>query len=361
MQRLSAEQTETLVGMLSKAVDVNQLATYVYLGTGNRLFVEYVTELQPLTPMLRQLLDALEREGTTDKFLRIVYRERPFQTEMRAFILALEPAIGPAAQQQSVLFEFQKAGATTDAPSEGPGLERNIRPANPMLDTGVWIDQFQKITRRVCRIEVNQSGIGTGFLVGPSAVLTNWHVVQTARNAGMKDQLACRFDFRRVTGGGTDPGTLIPVAAVAFETPCSASELTVTPDAIPPTPAQLDYALLRLATPVPERGFFVLADPPPIAPDAGLIIVQHPGGDPLEFAIDTKSVIGFVHDGLRLRYSTNTKAGSSGSPCFSLTWDLQALHHLGDPAAGPGIYNQGVPIGLIRQSITANGTAGLLG
>ena len=111
---------------------------------------------------------------------------------------------------------------------------------------------------------------------------------------------------------------------------------------------------------MPERGCCTLADPPPIAAGAALIIVQHPRGEPMRFAIDTDAVIGFVHDDLRLRYRTNTEAGSSGSPCFSMGWDLQALHHLGDPAAGPAPFNQGIPVGLNRASIQASGQGALL-
>jgi hypothetical protein len=43
-------------------------------------------------------------------------------------------------------------------------------------------------------------------------------------------------------------------------------------------------------------------------------------------------------------------------------WTLAALHHYGDPAAErPPLYNQGVPIGKIRQRIVTNGKAALLG
>ena len=58
-----------------------------------------------------------------------------------------------------------------------------------------------------------------------------------------------------------------------------------------------------------------------------------------------------------MRYRTNTDHGSSGAPCLAMDWSLVALHHLGDPAQGPPVFNQGVPIGLIRDSIKAAVTA----
>ena len=81
-----------------------------------------------------------------------------------------------------------------------------------------------------------------------------------------------------------------------------------------------------------------------------MIIVQHPEGDPLKFAIDQQAIIELVHSGLRLRYHTNTVNGSSGSPCFSMDWKLLALHHLGDPSPSE-LYNKGVPVGLIKGNV----------
>lgn len=362
MKRLTANETEQLVTLLTHALSLDQVETFVYLGTGDRLYEEYIPEgALPLRPLLRKLLEKLEKGPVTDRFLRVVYREKPLQTELLELIAQFYPTIPAAAQRVPVQVGFQEGGAVTTPASDGPALERLVRPALASPDTQVWLDQFETVKRRVCRIEVNQAGIGTGFLVGPGAVLTNWHVAQEARKNGLLNQLACRFDYRKLTAGGVDPGTLIAVTAVADELSCSAAELTADPDQPPPAADQLDYALLQLAQPAPERGWFVLKDPPPIAAQAPLIIVQHPQGDPLRFAIDTEAVIGFVHAGLRLRYRTNTEAGSSGSPCFGLNWDLQALHHLGDPAMGAGTFNQGVPIGLVRQSILTRGAQAMLG
>ena len=68
----------------------------------------------------------------------------------------------------------------------------------------------------------------------------------------------------------------------------------------------------------------------------------------MKLALDTQAVIGLNANGTRVRYRTNTDPGSSGSPVFTMDWDLVALHHLGDPDwHNPG-FNQGVPIELIR-------------
>lgn len=80
----------------------------------------------------------------------------------------------------------------------------------------------------------------------------------------------------------------------------------------------------------------------------------------MKLAMDTQAIIGRNSNGTRLRYSTNTEPGSSGSPCFSMDWDLVALHHFGDPAWTEPKFNQGVPIGRIRQRIVAHGFAASL-
>jgi hypothetical protein len=83
-----------------------------------------------------------------------------------------------------------------------------------------------------------------------------------------------------------------------------------------------------------------------------LMILQHPARRPLELALDTNANALLLFGGLRLRYATNTEAGSSGSPVFDKYWKLVGLHHYGDPAYNhPPAYNQAVPIGLIRTDL----------
>ena len=361
MKELTAEDIDRLVKLLSPALDSSDLARFVYLGTGDQLYRAFVGQGMSLDETLNALLLELEKQPITDRFLRVVYRERPFRTELRTFIAQLYPAIAANEGRLSIKFEFQNAGAANGGDSEGPALQRVVRPVLPDLDAEIWFDRYEGIKRQVCRVEADGAGIGTGFLVGPGAVLTNWHVMREARERGVEDRLICRFDFRRLTAGGTAPGIEAKVGSSIDERPCSDAELTLNPDAPPPNADELDYALLNLAAPMPERGWLALRDPPPVAAGAPLIIVQHPDGEPMKFAIDTDAVIGFMHGGLRLRYNTNTKPGSSGSPCFSMGWDLLALHHFGDPAQGPATYNQGVPIGLIRTSIQSRGYGALLG
>jgi hypothetical protein len=44
-----------------------------------------------------------------------------------------------------------------------------------------------------------------------------------------------------------------------------------------------------------------------------------------------------------------------------MDFDLVALHHLGEKGSAAQGYNQGIPIGLVRDRIVANGHAARLG
>lgn len=362
MRPLNANEIDRLSRLLAKAVDFSQLERMVFLATGDRLFVEYVGPGLPLRPTIEKLIEALERDAVTERLAAVVYREKPFQTELRGFLLQLYPQIAPAAQAPTPSFVVQDAGQRRpDLADGGPGLQRVVKPALKQIDLRLWLDRADAISRQVSRIEADNAPLGTGFLVGSGLVLTNWHVIDEARKRGALARLGCRFDFNRLADGGVEAGTLVPVTGVLDERPCSPAELTATPDVPPPEADELDYALLELSEATKTRGFVALKPAPPIAKDDPLIIVQHPQGDSLKFALDTAAVTGFVHQDLRLRYHTNTLPGSSGSPCFSMELDLVALHHLGDPARGPALYNQGVPIDRVRASLVARGQGNRLG
>ena len=79
-------------------------------------------------------------------------------------------------------------------------------------------------------------------------------------------------------------------------------------------------------------------------------------------ALDTEAVLTVNANNTRVRYATTTEYGASGSPCFDLMWNLIALHHYGDPAyKQPPTYNQGIPIGAIRDRLKKNGKEGAVG
>ena len=268
------------------------------------------------------------------------------------------------------------------------GLESLISEAHGFLDVAVWRERLTRLESQVCRVERRlpdgpPQSLGTGFLVGPQAVLTNYHVVASMIDGSLPpDVVGVRFDYRQAADGTTvKPGRWVALATDRFAngvidySPFSPNDLVANPKPAPPGPEELDYALLYLAealgdeplatTPSPAdppRGWVALSSAAQVPPANGpLCILQHPQGQPLKLAIDR--VISIIDQGRRLLYSTNTLPGSSGSPCFDINWNLVALHHSGDPRERIGqtpTSNQGIPIGLIDGLLRQRGFAAFL-
>jgi hypothetical protein len=141
---------------------------------------------------------------------------------------------------------------------------------------------------------------------------------------------------------------------------------------------ELDFALVRLdgapgAQPVggakgdddSRRGYIhVPAEVSDPKPGGAVLIMQHPASEPLSFSIKTESGVSLNSNGTRLCYLTETLPGSSGSQCFSLEWELLALHHYGDrnfKGFHDEGYFQGVPIAKIIEHSKTKGLHDLLG
>jgi hypothetical protein len=371
--KLSGEDIKKLAVLLNGTLSFDDLEIFVHASTGDRLYDAFVGKGKPKLPTIIDLLNALEDLGTTSAFLAYVYANRPGRPEVRAEIARLFPD-AVAVQDKTIDLSAQTAGTSQPKASTNaiaPGLQRNVRPYLAKLDVRVWQDRLMKIERQVCRIELEGNALGTGFLVGPATVLTNWHVFEIARSADKVGLLGCRFDYVRLPNGQIDPGQLVLLdGAGGIDTsPYSAAEKTGHPDDPLPTLDELDYALLRLKVRVGDqqiegapRGWIALPKAVlPLPADAPILIVQHPEGAPMKLALDTQAVIGLNGNGTRIRYRTNTDPGSSGSPVFTMDWDLVALHHYGDPKWQSPLFNQGVPIELIRQRIDKDGFGDALG
>ncbi len=372
MGDIAPDKVETLARAVSRAFTEFDLRAIVLTTTGDDLFIYWVGPGKPLRQTAFELIDALNREGV---LIRVVAEMVARRQSSEEFLVVVRQVL-PAAMNQPREVELTLCHAAVpdiSVPNDAyaPGLQKNVRPNLSFLDVGVWQRRLSECKDRVCRIEIAGQPLGTGFLVGPSAVLTNWHVVEAASKGGTLDETVFRFDYLRKPDRTRYPGVVVELAedGLAAFAPYAAAELTDTPEAPPPAPGELDFALLKLAQPAGEhpvgdtvRGWYKLPEKAPqAAPDAPILILQHPGAAPMKLAMDPQSFIGPNAGGTRLKYRTNTENGSSGAPVCTMDWELIALHHFGDPAWGAPKFNQGVPIGLIRASILAAGRGDLLG
>ncbi|WP_145108046.1 trypsin-like serine peptidase [Cereibacter sediminicola] len=359
---LDARQIESLSAVLSRLFTHADLERLMLTATGDGLYEAWVPAGLTVRRTLFDLLQELERQGLAARVLSEMRDRRPRSAELRAALATACPEALDAQPHGGIGLSPQVAGVPlAGLPDDAfaPGLQKNVRPHLARLDLAIWIDRLAAIRRQVCRIEIARRAAGTGFLVGPAAVLTNWHVVAKADLA----EAECRFDYVMRADGSREPGTTVRLAAEALvcHAPFAPAELTDRPDDPLPSEGELDFALLRLAAPLEGRGWLRLPDRPPDLPaEAPLLIVQHPDGAPMKLALDTQSVIGPNANGTRVRYRTNTENGSSGSPVFTMDWDPVLLHHYGDPAWGAARFNQGIPLDRIRAAILAAGDAALL-
>ncbi len=337
-----------------------------------RLDLNLATIAGENTPIDQVAFDLIEDQRSKGYFLRLLAAAR-----------ASRPA-NPKLAAFSERFKMALAAPPT------PQLERIVRDTNSFLDINMWRERLAEIEGRVCRIEVktNQGlACGTGFLVGPDLVLTNFHVVEpviagennqyTANGARAKlTDVKLRFDYKAV-GGTVTAGTELGLAEIVDFSPYSPVDLQGRPKNGTPSAEHLDHALLRLQTapgrkpfgssPIgdkaepgaPVRGAVTIpAADWNFQPGAPLFIVQHPEGEPMKLAFDTDAVMEVNGNGTRVLYKTNTLGGSSGSPCFNQHLDLVALHHAGDPKYADLYhpeFNEGVPIAAIRNHLKAKG------
>jgi hypothetical protein len=210
-------------------------------------------------------------------------------------------------------------------------------------------EQAARLGLSVCLVEAPGYGgeIGTGFLVAPQLVLTNYHVLSAVGAIGdlakKATKLAFRFGYR---GSGTSVRLGRLIKADPKQPLLASSEIQ-----------KLDYALLQLEqTACDENGNLI--PPLTIVYDRQLRskepvwIVQHPQGSTLRFAQGEISRVDPA--GQRFEYTTNTEPGSSGSPVFDRYWNLVGLHHSGAPIPKTpevGKDNEGIPFSAIWPEI----------
>ncbi|HSN96687.1 MAG TPA: serine protease [Candidatus Nanopelagicales bacterium] len=209
-------------------------------------------------------------------------------------------------------------------------------------------DAPESVKTPVCQVRVNRMP-GTGFLVAPDVVLTSYHLMAEVLEGVVRPgDVTVLFDH-----GPSETWKLARDFRLAASPPSRLDEV-IDPGG-EPTAAELDHVLLRLdGSPGEVRGFLRPSKTIPVfAPGSPLHIVQYPNGQGLMVAHQEDGVIEVNPERTRVRYRTWTTGASSGSPCFDGAWQLVAMHHATSPNRPVPLYNQGIPIHTLRDSLPA--------
>ena len=328
---------------------------------GLRALDQVDQQVGDLSAELRVLLDAvrlnleLEVNGQRERLLNGIVVRRGLAVE--------------SAQSK----EPDTAAQDTRTRSEA-ALEILVGDSGQPLNAARFTSRLATIEPCVCRVN-HGSGFATGFLVGPQLVLTAYHVVEAfiddvRRNRDVPVQplaeLTVQFDETITADGQRKQGVLGRVLEIVDYSPYDPSDLQGRIADSLPAPDLLDYALLRLESPVPERsaatgervpgwrmGIAVPTDDKPFEPGGPLLGVHCPEGRPAEIVIGR--IAGVNANSTRIWYELETRVGSSGMPCFNRDLELVALHHRRISSDGQSTIGEGISISAIRDMLRRRG------
>ncbi|EKX61675.1 endonuclease I [Streptomyces ipomoeae] len=251
----------------------------------------------------------------------VLYADEPERVEKRLARLGADWALARAIEREPSE-PVTAAGSTLRLPPESfgsdvLGLERLIGRNN--LTPVAFLEEGALVSRSVGRITISgpDGGHGTGFLVSPSLLLTNNHVLR-GRETAHRSTVA--FSFQAGIDGR-------PLEPAVFQ---------LEPHRFFVTDRGLDFSLVAVA----ERGArgealssfgrLTLSEVQGTVVVGEFVnIIQHPRGEPKQLALRENQVVDILDR--FLHYESDTREGSSGSPVFNDQWEVVALHHSAVP------------------------------
>ncbi|MEZ1838860.1 trypsin-like peptidase domain-containing protein [Pseudomonas putida] len=271
-----------------------------------------------------------------------------------------------------------KASNEPNAESLKVKLHKVIEPELGFLDASAMTRAGLEAVRRVCRVVVENSGrdisYGTGFLVGPQAILTAWHVIEPLLGddgvplEGSDKKIKIEFDHVGVVYEqlhvSVAPQWL--VSSSAYHQSESPHQLSI--DFVAQSSdgfdQYLDYAGIRLSTTVGRlRGFYKLDrlhKPQIRKPGSQMTLYQHPGGKQMRVAYGYGTALWPAEHQTRLRHTVNAMPGSSGGLLLDVNFKPVALHQCGIESNGE-LINGAIPTACIaaRSAGVLEGVLGL--
>lgn len=297
--------------------------------------------------------------------------ERTAAVERRAFLEADSPT-RVAARVNHIIDQVRRSASGGQFPSNSLLKELALRPlpvtTDELTDEIVnevvigardflsveFLERGADVARSVGRILIVSGGRpkarGTGFLVGPSLLLTNEHVLTSPELAA---RCLIEMDYEQNSFGATKPS----------------QTFRLTPERFFLNDDKLDYALVAVAptstqgAPLSAYGWLGLNPAQgkiSVSAIDALNIVQHPLGNEKTIVIRNNRLLDLrtgddeaEEIGPFLHYEADTEKGSSGSPVLNDGWEVVGLHHSGVPAMNEArqwltkdgeIWNEGDPV-----------------
>src|SRR5262249_52630827 len=248
------------------------------------------------------------------------------------------------------------------------------------------IEALRRTCRITCRPPGGEEEKGSGFLIGPHLVLTNWHVVRSMLDATGKPKedshlnMTFEFDFltladgrldktvtyrpaapAKVPGGAQTPRWLVAFSEAHQHETTGGLESEDWPAQPDELYQKLDFAIVELdGTPGHDRGCYDLNKGVWPIERNSLRLAQFPLGLDMKFMPGTfvaPTVFSNNKNPPRFLHTVNTTKGSSGGLCLDLNSNAVALHQAGkkfiesrDQNGNPvqlAILNAAVPLPLI--------------
>lgn len=225
-------------------------------------------------------------------------------------------------------------------------LQSWLKPETDYWDVG-FLNRAIEQSASVCRIEIPSRNIkGTGVLIAPNKVLTNYHVFQPSEKDSIENNArnaVLKFGAFTSDNGAENSGYLFKLDNQNPILRFSKTE-------------NLDYILLQVESKILQEKDIKPArwngNRLPVE-KKGISVLQHPEGDSMKLSISQDGITGVYQNSGLVQYVNKTALGSSGSPCFDEDWCLVALHHA-QRTKTFGTIREGILFASIYQEIQAD-------
>jgi trypsin-like peptidase len=331
-----------------------------------RRLAEQLTLPEPQFAALFDEILAANGGGTTERFKVLKLMKEPGE-------LSFEAALKVARDRgwlDALTGRLLAVDGIPDADELTPGVQTVLQgitqPQAGFFDAGVHSSGALRARRRVCRIKVRLPGdeiYGSGFLVGPQAVLTAGHLLAPLidelgrERPGSAELVTVEFDY--IAGVARPTSSLLAeewLIGFSRAHPSEQPGVSILDfDQTDPAgfDAALDYAIIRLEKAIGSvRGSYSLDKQrfPRIAGNANnqLLVFQHPAGQTMKSSTGAGTQLWPDNFRTRLRHNANTMSGSSGGLVLDADLEPIALHQCGlEDEHGNAIANGAIPTACI--------------